>query len=416
MSSHVRDTVFSARQASFALANKSTEIKNKALLEVAENLKSSEQHILDANKVDLDNLTKKDDYSKAFYDRLLLDSKRINSMADGLKDIVSLPDPVGEVESMSKTPDDLTVGRIRTPLGVIGIIYEARPNVTVDAAGLALKSGNAVVLRGSSEAINSNKALVKVIQESLEKTGLPAGGVVLIEDTDRAAAQELMNMDDMLDVLIPRGGYSLIRNVVENSTVPVIETGAGNCHTYVDESADNKMAVSIARNAKIQRPGVCNAMETLLVNHSIAENFLPDVLEALDREGVELRGCPETQKYHSAVKEATSEDWETEYLDLILAVRVVKDLHEAIHHIQTYGTGHSEAIVTNNYRNSRIFLQQVDAAAVYVNASTRFTDGNQFGLGAEMGISTQKLHTRGPMGLKALTSLKYIIYGDGQIR
>jgi len=416
MSSHVREKALLARQASLALANKSTEVKNKALLEVAENLKSSEQYILNANKVDLDNLTQKDNYSKAFYDRLLLDSKRVDSMADGLKDIVSLPDPVGEVESMSKTPNDLTVGRIRTPLGVIGIIYEARPNVTVDAAGLALKSGNAVVLRGSSEAINSNKALVEIIQGGLEKAGLPAGSVVLIEDTDRAAAQELMNMDDLLDVLIPRGGHSLIRNVVENATVPVIETGAGNCHTYIDESADLKMALSIARNAKIQRPGVCNAMETLLVNHSIAEKFLPDFLEALNQEGVELRGCPETQKYHAAVKEATSEDWETEYLDLILAIRVVKDLQEAIHHIQTYGTGHSEAIVTNNYRNSRKFLQQVDAAAVYVNASTRFTDGNEFGLGAEMGISTQKLHTRGPMGLKALTSLKFIIYGDGQIR
>lgn len=414
--SGVKEKVTAARQASFVIAGASTELKNKTLSKVAEELKKQEEKILAANKKDLDNLKQKDNYSKAFYDRLLLNSERIEAMGEGLNDIVSLPDPVGEIESMSKNPDGLVVGKMRTPLGVVGIIYEARPNVTVDAFALALKSGNAVVLRGSSEALNSNKAMVEVIRESLENSGLPADCVVLIEDTDRAAAREMMTMDKYIDVLIPRGGHALIRAVIENSTVPVIQTGAGNCHTYIDESADIDSAISIAVNAKVQRPGVCNAMETLLVNKNIAESFLPKVLKELSEKNVEIRGCEVTRKYSASVLPATEEDWETEYLDLILAVKVVHNMQEAVDHINKYGTGHSEAIITSDYQRSMDFLKKVDAAAVYVNASTRFTDGFVFGLGAEMGISTQKLHARGPMGLKALTSLKFIIFGEGQVR
>jgi len=412
----VREKALAAKKASYALSGVSTEIKNKALNKIAEGLKEQKKEILAANEVDLQNLQNKEGYSKAFYDRLLLKSDRIDGMADGLSDIIALPDPVGEVESMSRMPSGISVGKMRTPLGVIGIIYEARPNVTIDAAGLALKSGNSVILRGSSEALNSNKALVDVIRQSLEASDLPADCAVLIDDTRREAAQELMNMDDLLDVLVPRGGHTLIRSVIENATVPVIQTGAGNCHTYVDEDADLEMALSVAVNAKVQRPGVCNAMETLLVNKSIAKDFLPRVIDAMIKEGVEIRGCKDTQAYHSSVKPASEDDWGTEYLDLILAIKVVDNVDEAIAHIQEYGTGHSEAIVTENYSRSKAFIQQLDAAAVYVNASTRFTDGFEFGLGAEMGISTQKLHTRGPMGLKALTSSKYIVLGDGQIR
>ncbi len=412
----IKEKVMEARQASLVLANASTDLKNMTLLNVAEELKKQEKKILAANKIDLDNLLQKESYTKAFYDRLLLNSQRIVGMAEGLRDIVALADPVGEIESMSKRPNGLLVGRRRTPLGVIGIIYEARPNVTVDAFGLALKSGNAVVLRGSSEALNSNKAMVEVIRESLNKSGLPANCIVLIEDSDRAAARELMTMNQFIDVLIPRGGPSLIRTVIENATVPVIQTGAGNCHTYIDESANIDTAISIAINAKVHRPGVCNAMETMLVNKNVADIFLPDALKALSEEGVEIRGCSVTQKYHPSVIPATEEDWQTEYLDMLLAVRVVNDMQEAIDHIHQYGTGHSEAIVTSDYQRSMDFLQRVDAAAVYVNASTRFTDGSEFGLGAEMGISTQKLHARGPMGLNALTSFKFVIFGGGQIR
>ena len=305
---------------------------------------------------------------------------------------------------------------MRTPLGVVGIIYEARPNVTVDAAGLTLKSGNAVILRGGSEALHSNIALDEIIQEQLQRAELPAAAVQLIEDSDRAAARSLMRLNGSIDLLIPRGGPSLIKAVIENATVPVIETGAGNCHLYIDEGAVREMAVEIAFNAKVQRPGVCNAIETLLVHESAAGEILPAILTKLEQAGVELRGCPRTRSYHRAVKEASEEDWQDEYLDLVLAVKVVDSIDEAIAHIGRYGTAHSEAIVTEDYRRARLFLSRVDAAAVYVNASTRFTDGSEFGLGAEMGISTQKLHVRGPMGLKALTSLKYIVYGSGQVR
>ena len=334
----------------------------------------------------------------------------------GLLEIAALEDPVGEVTGASLRPSGLQVGQVRTPIGVVGIIYEARPNVTVDAAGLTLKSGNAVILRGGSEALNSNMCLVGIIQEQLRRAELPVASVQLIEDSDRAAARTLMRLNGSVDLLIPRGGPSLIQAVIANATVPVIETGAGNCHLYIDKSAAKDMAVEIALNAKVQRPGVCNAIETLLVHQAAAEEILPAALTKLEQVGVELRGCPRTRSYHKTVKEASEEDWGKEYLDLILAVRVVDSIDEAIAHISRYGTMHSEAIVTADYGRARLFLSRVDAAAVYVNASTRFTDGSEFGLGAEMGISTQKLHVRGPMGLKALTSLKYIVYGSGQVR
>ncbi len=412
----VGETVKKTWEISRQISDASTGQKNQALEEIASRLKQHEEKIIEANRVDLEELKKKEGYSKAFQDRLFLDGGRIEAMADGLKDIISLNDPVGEVTSMWKRPNGLQVGRVRVPLGVVAIIYEARPNVTIDAAGLGLKSGNSVILRGSSEALNSNRALVEVIQESLEAVGLPRYGVALVEQADREAARDLMRQDRYLDVIIPRGGPALKKTVMENATVPVVETGEGNCHVYVDESAEVSMAVPVAVNSKVQRPGVCNALETLLVHESIADAFLPEALEALRREGVEIRGCTVTRKYHGEVKTAEEEDWSAEYLDLVLAVKVVKSLEEAVNHINTYGTGHSESIVTSSYRSSREFMQKVDAAAVYVNASTRFTDGNVFGLGAEMGISTQKLHARGPMGLESLTSTKFIIYGDGQIR
>jgi len=414
--SAVEATVKKAWEASTFIGNASTIQKNKALENIAEEISAREESIGQANQKDLDLLQKKGDYSRAFYDRLLLNPQRLTAMAEGLREIAALPDPVGEVTSMWKRPNGLEVGRVRVPLGVVAIIYEARPNVTVDTAGLGLKAGNSVVLRGSSEAFYSNQALVKAIQKGLEGAGLPGRGTVLVEQTDRESARELMKLNRYLDVIIPRGGANLKKTVMDNATVPVVETGEGNCHTYVDESASLEDAVKIAVNAKTQRPGVCNAMETLLVHEKIAGDYLPRVLEAMKEAGVEIRGCSKTRELQPEVKPAGEEDWGTEYLDMILAVRVVKDLEEAIEHINTYGTRHSEAILTSSYQGSRKFLQQVDAAAVYVNASTRFTDGNAFGLGAEMGISTQKLHARGPMGLEALTSSKFIIYGNGQFR
>ena len=405
-----------AKEAAVSLAVASTEKKNQALLAMADVLENAVEEIKAANAVDLENLAKKADYSRAFYDRLKLTEARIADMTEGLRQLVALPDPVGEVIGMLTRPNGLQIGRVRVPLGVIGIIYEARPNVTVDAAGLALKAGNAVVLRGSSEAIHSNKALVGLLRRAVESVGLPAGTVTLVEDTDRAAVTELMRLNEYLDVLIPRGGASLIKTVVENASVPVIETGTGNCHTFVDATADVGMAKDIAFNAKTHRPGVCNAMETLLVHASVAEAFLPGMLEQLFGAGVEVRGCEKTQGFDKRVLPASEEDWYSEFLDLILAVKVVDSLDGAIRHISQYGSKHSEAIVTSLYNNAREFQARVDAAAVYVNASTRFTDGFEFGLGAEMGISTQKLHARGPMGLQALTSTKFIVNGDGQVR
>ncbi|MNI49667.1 Gamma-glutamyl phosphate reductase [compost metagenome] len=330
--------------------------------------------------------------------------------------MVSLPDPIGEVVSMWKNHANLQIGQQRVPLGVIGIIYEARPNVTLDAAVLCLKTGNATILRGGSEAINSNKAIVKVIGDALEEAGFPRNSVQLVGDTSREVAKEMMKLNKYIDVLIPRGGAGLIKTVVENATVPVIETGIGNCHVYVDGDADLDMAKKILINAKCSRPSVCNACETLLVHENLAEEFLPLVYEGLKEYDVEVRGCERTLKILPDVVKATEEDWDTEFHDYILAVKVIDSLEEAIEHINTHGTKHSEAIVTNNYFNSQKFLKEIDAAAVYVNASTRFTDGFEFGFGAEIGISTQKLHARGPMGLKELTTIKYIIYGEGQIR
>lgn len=404
-----------AKEAARKLAYLSTDVKNKALSNMAYALKKEMGSILSANERDMKNAKEKG-ITGALLDRLRLDERRIDEMAQGLLEIAALADPVGEVVSMWVRPNGLEVGKVRVPLGVIGIIYEARPNVTVDAAGLCLKAGNAVLLRGGSEAINSNIAIARVIAKAAEDVGVPSGVISIVEDTSRETVSEMLKLRDYIDVLIPRGGAGLIKAVVENATVPVIETGVGNCHIYVDEYADLDKACKILINAKCQRPGVCNAAETLLVHKSIAEEFLPKVLKELKTNKVEIRGCEKTVSIVDWVKEACENDYETEFLDLIIAVKVVESLNEAVEHIRRYGTKHSECIVTESYTNARKFLKQVDAAAVYVNASTRFTDGNQFGFGAEIGISTQKLHARGPMGLKELTSTKYVIYGDGHIR
>ncbi len=405
-----------SQRASYIMSEASTLQKNNALENIAQLLGNKAESIIQENSKDLDKLTEKKGYTKAFYDRLQLTTERIKDMAEGLRDIIALPDPIGEVTSMWRRPSGLQVGEVRVPLGVIGIIYEARPNVTIDAASLGLKSGNAVILRGSSEAINSNRALAEILREGLREADLPEDAVLLIEDVSRAAVTELMQQKQYLDVLVPRGGAALIKTVVENATVPVLETGVGNCHTYVDSSADLNMALEIADNAKTHRPGVCNAMETLLVHQDNAASFLPQIIKRLEEKGVEIRGCQETQKHAGNIKQATEEDWKTEYLDMILAIKVVENFEEAVDHINEYGSGHSEAIVTRDYARGHSFISRINAAAVYINASTRFTDGFEFGLGAEMGISTQKLHARGPMGLVALTSRKYIIFGDGQIR
>jgi len=404
-----------AKAAAAELATLSTEVKDRALKAMARALRERAPEILEANAKDMET-GQAQGLSRALLDRLLLNEKRIEEMAQGLEALVSLPDPVGEITSMWTRPNGLRIGRMRVPLGVIGIIYEARPNVTVDAAGLCLKTGNAVILRGGSEAINSNRAITRIISEAATSHGVPEGAIQLIDTIDREAVHVMLRLNEYIDVLIPRGGAGLIRTVVENATVPVIETGVGNCHVYVDAEADLEMAEKIVINAKTQRPGVCNAMETLLVHKDIAPAFLPVVAEKLRDLGVEIRGCEYTRTLVPFAKKATEEDWATEYLDLILAVKVVNSLEEAVEHIAKYGTKHSEAIVTNNYTKAWEFLKRVDAAAVYVNASTRFTDGFQYGFGAEIGISTQKLHARGPMGPEQLTTFKYIVFGSGQIR
>ena len=404
-----------AKEASYELGAASTKQKDEALLFMAEELINNTESILEANKIDLKNAEAKGT-PKSMLDRLSLNEDRIIAMADGLKQIANLQDPVGEVISMWQRPNGLQIGQKRVPIGVIGIIYESRPNVTSDAAGLCLKTGNASILRGGSDAINSNKAIMKSLVVGIEKSGLPKESVQLVEDTSRDVATEMMKLNEYIDVLIPRGGAGLIQSVVKNATVPVIETGTGNCHIYVDENCDFDMAVKIAVNAKASRPSVCNAAEKLLVNEKIAKDFLPLAVKALRENGVTLRGDEKAQAIISDIEKANGEDWGKEYLDYIMAVKIVKDVDEAIVHINKYGTGHSEAIITESYKNSQKFLQRVDAAAVYVNASTRFTDGGEFGFGAEIGISTQKLHARGPMGLKELTTIKYIIYGNGQIR
>ncbi|MBT3318565.1 MAG: glutamate-5-semialdehyde dehydrogenase [Clostridia bacterium] len=409
---HVKDKAISAKQASMALGYMGIDEKNTVLQSIADALRANTNDILAANKVDLNNGAK-NGTSKSMLDRLALSEERIEGMALGLEKVIGLEDPIGEVVSTIKRPNGLTIGKKRVPFGVIGIIYEARPNVTSDAMGLCIKTGNAVVLRGGSDAINSNAAIVKVAQAAAYSAGLPNGAIQLIEDTSREAATYMMKLNGLIDVLIPRGGAGLIQSIVKNATVPVIETGVGNCHVFVDESADLKMGADIIYYAKTSRPSVCNSAETLLVHEAVAEKFLPMMADKLAE--VELRGCDKTRAIID-VKAATEEDYYTEFNDFILAVKVVGSVDEAIDHINKYSTSHSEAIVTYCYDNSEKFLERVDSAAVYVNASTRFTDGEEFGFGAEIGISTQKLHARGPMGLKELTTYKYIIRGSGQLR
>lgn len=404
-----------AKNAAIKLVSISSDVKDKALSAIADALVERRSEIIAANKIDIKNAEEKGT-RKAMIDRLTLDDNRIEGMALGVRQVMTLNDPIGEVIKMWKRPNGLTIGQKRVPMGVIAIIYEARPNVTVDAAVLCLKTSNACILRGGSEAINSNKMLMKIMQDAAYGAGLPEGSLNIIEDTSRETATELMKMNGYVDMLIPRGGKGLIRSVVENATVPVVETAAGNCHVYVDGDADLDMAKNIVLNAKVQRPSVCNAAETLLVDKKIADKFIPEIFKALKEKNVEIRADKKAKNIYEDVLDATEEDYYTEYNDYILAVKIVDGVDEAIEHINKYNTKHSEAIVTNNYNNSQKFLNEVDAAAVYVNASTRFTDGFEFGFGAEIGISTQKMHARGPMGLEALTSVKYIIYGDGQVR
>lgn len=404
-----------AKEASFKLAIASTDAKNSALEKIAQCLWENREEILSANMEDIKRAKEKNTPAHLI-DRLTLNERRIEDICKAIRDVIALPDPVGEIIEGWKRPNGLVIQKVRVPLGVIGIIYEARPNVTVDAATLCLKAGNSVVLRGGSEAISSNVCLVKVIQEALKETKIPSDAVQIIEDTSRASALALMRQTEYLDVLIPRGGAGLIKSVLENARLPVIETGVGNCHTYVHFDADIEMAERIVINAKCQRPSVCNAMETLLVHKDIAKAFLPLCLKKLVDLGVEIRGCERTRELFPEAKPATEEDWYTEYLALILAVKVVDSLDEAIAHINKYGSKHSEAIITSNLQTAKRFCDEVDASTVYVNASTRFTDGGEFGLGAEIGISTQKLHARGPMGLRELTSYKWVVYGEGQIR
>lgn len=403
-----------AKEAAVVLARLSSNEKNNALKASADALEKNINEVLEANKKDVEAAVA-NGIKGAFIDRLTLTEKRVKEMADGLRSVAALDDPIGEVLYMKTIDNGLKIGQKRVPMGVIGIIFEARPNVTADAFGLCLKAGSATILRGGKEAFNSNTTIVNIFRNALEHIGLPKDCVQMVEDTSRETATEMMRLNGYIDVLIPRGGAGLIQSVVQNSTVPVIETGTGNCHTYVDKSADLDMAVRIVINAKTQRPGVCNACESLLVHEDIAETFIPMVVKALKNNDVEIRG-DERFSEEDGVKQASEEDWGTEYNDLIISAKVVKDIDEAIEHIRKYSTGHSECIVTENYTNAQKFLDEVDAAAVYVNASTRFTDGGQFGFGAEIGISTQKLHARGPMGLKEITTTKYIIYGNGQIR
>jgi glutamate-5-semialdehyde dehydrogenase len=404
-----------ARKAATALATCNTRVKNAALLAMAEALVANAGEIVAANKQDVENGVA-NGMAASLVDRLSLNEKRIADMANGLQQVAGLLDPIGEVIEGWTRPNGLRIQKVRVPLGVVGIIYEARPNVTADAAGLCLKSGNAVILRGGKEALNSNRAIVEAMSEAAEKSGIPADAVQLIENPDRAVAAGMMRANGLIDVLIPRGGAGLIQSVIQNATVPVIETGVGNCHLYLDARADTKMATEICINAKVQRPSVCNAIETLLVHEALGEKYLVELLTELDRHGVEIRGCERTVKAFPKAKPATESDWEEEFLRLVLAVRVVKNSDEALAHIHRYSSKHSEAIVTRDLEAANRFTHEIDAAAVYVNASTRFTDGFEFGFGAEIGISTQKLHARGPMGLRELTSIKYVVWGEGQVR
>lgn len=413
--SEVRQKGKLAKAASYQLTGISTEEKNAALERIAEELLNSAKEILQANEKDM-KAGREKGLSEAILDRILLTEERIRGMAEGIRQIIALNDPVGEVLETIEKENGLLIERIRVPIGVVGMIYEARPNVTIDAASLALKTGNAIILRGSSSAKSSNLALVKMIHRALEKSAVPKDAVQLIEDTSRETARELFRLNDYLDVLIPRGGKNLIQTVVQESTVPVIETGAGNCHIYIDESADFTMAKEIVLNAKLQRPSVCNAAESLLIHPAWLERYGKDLLVSLHDQHVEIYGDDSVRGIFSQAKPATEEDWHTEYLGLAISVKAADGVEEAIDHINQYGTRHSEAIVTEDEENAALFLQKVDAASVYHNASTRFTDGFEFGYGAEIGISTQKLHARGPMGLPALTSSKFVIKGKGQIR
>lgn len=415
MTSEVRTKAAFAQDASAIMNRLTTEQKNTALLRMADALLTEQANIIAANELDLQR-GREQGTSPSLLDRLALNSDRVAAIAEGLRQIVELPDPVGELLEHFDRPNGLKVNKIRVPIGVIGMIYEARPNVTVDAAGLCLKTGNSVVLRGGSAAIESNRKIVEVLKNALAATEMPADAIQLIEDSDRASVNEMLKLNGLLDVVIPRGGASLIRNVIENATVPVIETGAGICHTFVDESAEYNMAVEIAFNAKVQRPSVCNSMETLIVHERFADQHLVSLAERFLQANVELRGCEKTVALIPGTKLASDEDFSTEYNDYIMNIRIVPDLDTALAHIRRFSTKHSECIVTENKDNADRFIQEVDAAAVYHNASTRFTDGFEFGFGAEIGISTQKLHARGPMGLPALTSTKYQIFGNGQIR
>ena len=403
-----------AKQAARKLAVAGNQ-KDTALEAIVAALEAHTEEILAANREDLF-AAEQNGMSRSLMDRLALNEKRIAGMADGVRQVKAQPDPVGQVLEGGVRPNGLRIEKVAVPLGVIGIIYEARPNVTADAAALCLKAGNAVILRGGKEAFRSNQAIAEVMRDAVEAAGLPRDSIQLVQDTSRASSIEMMGLTGYLDVLIPRGGAGLIRAVVENSHVPVIETGVGNCHVYVDDAADLEMAAEIIFNAKTSRPSVCNAIETVLIHQAIAGEFLPKMKAKLDEKQVEIRGCEKTREILPDCVPACEEDWATEYLDYILAVKVVDSLDEAMAHIASYSSGHSECIVTENYRNAERFLSEVDAAAVYVNASTRFTDGGEFGLGAEIGISTQKLHARGPMGIRQLTSQKFVIRGNGQIR
>ncbi len=404
-----------ARTASHVLAGATGERKNAALRAMADGLLESCQRILLANAADVAT-AKSEAHPPAFVDRLSLTVPRLEAMARGLRQIAELPDPVGEITGMWRRPNGLTVGHMRVPLGVIGIIYESRPNVTADTAGLCLKSGNAVILRGGREALRTNQAIASVLAASVVSSGLPEASLAVVPTPDRSVVKEMLGLQGLIDLIIPRGGEELIRTVREGSRIPVIAHDKGLCHTYVDAGADLGMAAEIAFNAKVERPGVCNAMETLLVHAEVAPAFLSGLVARLGRAGVQVRGCPKTQALVSGVRPATEEDWDTEYLDLILSIRVVDSFEEALHHIARHGSGLAEAIVTADHGRAMRFLREVDAGAVFVNASTRFTDGYEFGMGAEVGISTQKLHARGPMGLKELTCQKFIVLGEGQIR
>lgn len=413
--SYLEELGKNAKAAATVLNKMDQNTKNQGLTQVAKALIAETDKILAQNEIDVKNAQEKG-VKASLVDRLKLTRERIEAMSEGLMQIVTLKDPIGEVLSMETRPNGLQIGKKRVPLGVIGIIYESRPNVTADAFGLCFKTGNAVILRGGSDAIHSNQAIVEVIQNALVKAGVPGTAIQLVTDTTHEAAQEMMKLNQYIDVLIPRGGAGLIQTVVQNSTIPVIETGTGNCHIYVDESADLEMAVNIIDNAKTQRMGVCNACESLVIHKKVADKVIPMIAERLFTKKVEIRGDETAVSICGEIKKADDEDWGTEYLDSIISLKVVDSIDEAIAHINRYNTKHSEAIITNDYNNSLKFLNEIDAAAVYVNASTRFTDGFEFGFGAEIGISTQKLHARGPMGLEALTTIKYIIFGNGQIR